>query len=127
MNLQTATKIAIKTAKESTLTHRIGAILYDRSNYCTACNRSFSECIVNSRTNQYSDHAESRVITKSIHYNIDFKHSTLVVVRVNRKGRLMLSRPCPSCTKLIEKFEIPRVYYSNDPLHRSRQNFKSLS
>ena len=128
MKLSTATKIATDSAKESTEKHRIGCIIFDSKNYVSGCNRTFNNCKVENRHTPYSEHAEATCINHAIHSGIDIKNSTLVVVRVNRKGSLMLAKPCRSCTKLIESVGIKKIYYSNDPLSRSHinQNFKSL-
>ncbi len=127
MNLTQATKIAIKVAKTSTEKHRVGAVIFDRSNYVSSPNRSFSVKVLNKST-PYSEHAEESVINKAIHSKINLKYSTLVVVRINSKNQLMLSKPCRNCQKLISNVGIPKTYFSNDPLHREfiPQNFKSL-
>lgn len=128
LTIEKATEIAINSAKESTERHKMGAVLFNQSQYVTGFNRTFSVKVQN-RNTQYSDHAEATVINHALHLGIDLTRSTLVVVRINNSGnQLMLAHPCKHCTTLIQKMKIPLVYYSSDPLHRelSSKNFKSL-
>lgn len=127
LTIQKATEMAIESAKTSNERHQVGAVIFDRSNYCVSVNRTFSVKVQN-RDTPYSEHAEANVITHALHSGINLERSILVVVRVNRCGNLRLAKPCKSCQKLINQFNIKRVYYSNDPLHREHtpENFKSL-
>ena len=127
MNLHQATNIAIETAKQSTEKHRVGCIIFDRKNYVSAHNRTFSVKVANKST-PYSEHAEATTINRAIHSKINIERSTLIVVRLNTKNNLMLAKPCFACTSLIKSVGIPKIYYSNDPLHREQipKNFKSL-
>lgn len=127
LNLTKATKLAIEAANNSTEKHRMGAVLYTGSQYVVGFNRTFSVQVQN-RNTQWSEHAEAEVINHALHLGFNLTQSTLVVVRINKSGNLLLARPCKHCTTLIQKMEIPRVHYSNDPLHREfiPKNFKSL-
>ena len=127
LNLFKATTLAIEAATQSTERHHMGATLYTKTQHITSFNRTFS-VIVRNRKTQYSSHAEESCITHALHLGFNLTQSTLVVVRINNKGSLLLARPCNHCTTLIQKMNIPRVYYSNDPLHRefTPENFKSL-
>jgi deoxycytidylate deaminase len=55
-------------------------------------------------------HAEIRALIRSVEKNPD----TLIVGRVNSKGKLCLSRPCPVCQLAISESGIKTVYYSAD-------------
>ena len=128
LNLTKATKIAIESASQSIERHKMGAVLFNKSQYVVGFNRTFSVKVQN-RNTQYSEHAEASVINHALHLGIDLSQTTLVVVRINNSGnQLMLAYPCKHCTILIQKMKIPRIFYSNDPLHRelSSKNFKSL-
>lgn len=127
MNLTQATKIAIEIAKTSIEKHRIGAVIFDRSNYVSSPNRCFSVKVLN-KSSPYSEHAEEGAINKAIYSKINLKHSTLIVVRINNKNQLMLAYPCRKCQKRISNVGIRNIYFSNDPLRREHihQNFKSL-
>lgn len=43
---------------------------------------------------------------------INFKKTSLFVIRTDSKGQLRESCPCEGCKKLINKLEIPRIIYS---------------
>jgi tRNA(Arg) A34 adenosine deaminase TadA len=51
-------------------------------------------------------HAESRVLRKSD------AGCTLYVARVTRDGRWAMSKPCPSCQKIIRSKRVKKVYYT---------------
>ena len=46
--------------------------------------------------------------------DIDFKHIDLYVYRADKRGELMLARPCPSCMQFIKDLGIRNIYYTND-------------
>jgi tRNA(Arg) A34 adenosine deaminase TadA len=56
-------------------------------------------------------HAELDVILKSGLDNLD-DHS-MIVLRVDRKGRLANSKPCPGCLSLIKSYNVNQVFYSD--------------
>lgn len=62
---------------------------------------------------RYSLHAEERVLRKVPGWR-DRESLTLVVVRVNKLGRLKNSRPCKRCTAFITRAGINRVLYSTN-------------
>ena len=128
MKLDKAIRIATESAKESKEKHKIGAILFDQSQYVTAFNHTHG-VNVSTRRNKWSEHAEASVINHALHLGFDLTQSTLVVVRVNKVGNLMLAKPCSHCEKLICRMEIPITYYSNDPFRREilPKKFKSLN
>ena len=45
--------------------------------------------------------------------DIDFKNVDLYIYRSYKNGELALSRPCPSCMKLITELGIKNIYYTN--------------
>lgn len=57
-------------------------------------------------------HAEFVAINKL--KNTDFSSLRLVVVRVNRLGILLNSKPCIGCKSIIEKLEFKEVWYSTN-------------
>lgn len=127
MNLTKATKIAISSAIQSQEKHKMGCIIYERSKYVSAPNRSFP-VLVRDRSTPYSLHAEAACINHALHGNINLKKSTLIVVRINNCGNLMLAKPCQKCQNLIKSVGIPKIYFSKDPMDRefTPDNFKSL-
>lgn len=58
-------------------------------------------------------HAELRALLKAREMVVD----TLVVGRVDRNGKLCMSRPCPVCQLAIAESNITNVYYSTDQGH----------
>lgn len=45
--------------------------------------------------------------------DINFRDVSLYVYREYKNGELALSRPCPSCMKLITELGIRHIYYTN--------------
>ena len=64
-------------------------------------------------------HAE-RAVVKSLGDTSQLHGCTLVVIRVNKQGGLLNSKPCESCTKFLEmcmkKYGLLKVMYSTSPL-----------
>ena len=56
-------------------------------------------------------HAELDVILKSGLDNLD-DHS-MIVLRVDRKGRLANSKPCLGCLSLLKSYNVDEVFYSD--------------
>ena len=56
-------------------------------------------------------HAELDVILKS--GEEDLEDHSMIVLRVDRKGRLANSKPCPGCLSLIKSYNLSDVYFSN--------------
>ena len=56
-------------------------------------------------------HAELDVILKSGLDSLD-DHS-MIVLRVDRKGRLANSKPCPGCLSLLKSYNVYEVFYSD--------------
>ena len=55
--------------------------------------------------------AELDVILKS--GEEDLEDHSMIVLRVDRKGRLANSKPCPGCLSLIKSYNLSDVYFSN--------------
>ena len=56
----------------------------------------------------FSKHAEMDAIIKS-RYNCD----TILVVRINKRGKLSCSRPCEKCIKFATDNGVKRIYFSD--------------
>lgn len=115
-NLEYLINECVKQAQKSTMEHRHGAILVcDGDIVCRSNNFH-----VTGDEERYSIHAEESIIRK-FRRELYPKRSyfLLIVVRLNnsRRDRLMLSKPCRRCTKLLNKCDwISRVVYSTDYL-----------
>lgn len=60
-------------------------------------------------------HAESHLISQLLDkYNSIDPNWTICVLRINRKGLILGSKPCENCHKLLSAVELNTVYYSTD-------------
>ena len=60
-------------------------------------------------------HSESRLISKLLDkYNTIDPNWSVVVLRINRKGLILGSKPCENCDKLLNAVGLNTVYYSTD-------------
>lgn len=112
MKIDKSVTIAKKAALDSNMKFRFGACLFDNHSFTIGFNRKFYVRHL-TRNKPFSIHAEEMSIIKASRLlNFDFKSSTLVVVRINNKGKLMPCTPCSYCQEMINKFEIKTVYFS---------------
>jgi hypothetical protein len=60
-------------------------------------------------------HAESHLISKLLdrYDSIDINWK-IVVLRINREGRILLSKPCKNCQKILDALELYNVFYSTN-------------
>lgn len=60
-------------------------------------------------------HSESRLISQLLdRYNTIDSSWVVVVMRINRKGLILGSKPCENCSKLLESVGLNNIYYSTD-------------
>jgi hypothetical protein len=60
-------------------------------------------------------HAESHLISKLLdRYNTIDTNWSIVVMRINRRGLILGSKPCENCSKLLDAVGLNNIYYSND-------------
>ena len=60
-------------------------------------------------------HSESRLIDKLLSkYNTINSTWKIVVMRINRKGLILGSKPCENCSKLLNSVGLNDIYYSTD-------------
>jgi tRNA(Arg) A34 adenosine deaminase TadA len=60
-------------------------------------------------------HAESHLISKLLDtYNTIDPNWTICILRINRKGLILGSKPCVNCAKLLIAVELNNIYYSDD-------------
>lgn len=60
-------------------------------------------------------HAESHLISKLLDkYNKIDNDWSIVVLRINRQGKVLLSKPCENCQKILDAVGLHRVYWSID-------------
>jgi len=106
-------KTAIKTALDSKHEFTVGCVVYSGSTIIkTACNTSQ---YLGYRKNLFlyipTRHAELNAI-HGVEREV-LKQASVLVVRVDRKGKLVSAQPCSACLKGLIKAQIRRVYYSN--------------
>ena len=60
-------------------------------------------------------HSESRLISKLLdRYNTIDSNWSIVVMRINRRGLILGSKPCENCDKLLRAVGLDNIYYSKD-------------
>lgn len=60
-------------------------------------------------------HAESHLISRLLDtYNTIDPNWSIVVLRINRKGLVLGSKPCENCAKLLSAVGLNNIYYSTD-------------
>lgn len=60
-------------------------------------------------------HAESHLVSKLLdRYNEIDDDLSIVVLRINRQGKMLLSKPCDNCQKILDAVGLHRVYWSID-------------
>lgn len=60
-------------------------------------------------------HSESHLISKLLDkYNSIDPNWSIVVMRINRKGLILGSKPCENCDKLLRAVGLNDIYYSTD-------------
>lgn len=60
-------------------------------------------------------HAESHLISKLLDtYNTIRPDWSLVVLRINRQGKILLSKPCKNCQRILDAVGLEKVYWSID-------------
>lgn len=60
-------------------------------------------------------HAESHLVSKLLdNYNTIDPNWTICVLRINRKGLILGSKPCCNCDKILNAVGLTQVYYSTD-------------
>jgi hypothetical protein len=60
-------------------------------------------------------HAESHLVSKLLdRYNEIDDDLSIVVLRINRQGKILLSKPCDNCQKILDAVGLHRVYWSID-------------
>lgn len=60
-------------------------------------------------------HSESYLVSKLLdRYNSIDTNLSIVNVRINRQGRILLSKPCENCQKILDAVGLKKVYWSID-------------
>lgn len=59
-------------------------------------------------------HAETDAVSKCWGKTIIDSNHTMIVVRLNSRGELYNSQPCPSCQKILDQIGIKHIWWSNN-------------
>lgn len=60
-------------------------------------------------------HSESHLVSKLLdRYNTIDPNWSVVVMRINRRGLILGSKPCENCNKLLNAVGLNTIYYSDD-------------
>lgn len=60
-------------------------------------------------------HAESHLISKLLDtYNTIRSDWSLVILRINRQGKILLSKPCNNCQIILNSVGLRKIYWSID-------------
>jgi len=101
---------ALKQARKSEHRHKIGAVIFSKKSIISsACNYpSRSAKSVTARED--SLHAEVMAIIRA---RRNLNNLSMLVVRINAKGKLMMAKPCEYCMSYIEYVGIKTIYFSD--------------
>jgi hypothetical protein len=107
--------LAIKKAEECTNRCRhISFILYGSKIVSVGINQLKTDSFAYRLYKYPFVHSELDAI-KKMPKNIDLSRCTLVNFRVSRRSNeFLLSKPCPSCTRLLDLYDLKDVYYTID-------------
>jgi deoxycytidylate deaminase len=105
--------LAVKEAMQSSHTFRLGCIIF-KGKKIISKGRNYKLKFTKAKSTYLkwpaSIHAELDAIMRA---RITLKGTNLIVVRINKNGKFLLSRPCPYCLQLIQHYGIKRIIYSN--------------
>lgn len=61
----------------------------------------------------HSIHAEVHAITSYQGSVQDFKHMSIVNIRLDKAGIVKMSRPCPNCLPLLRELQFKQIFFTN--------------
>ena len=102
-------RAAIKQAKKSQHRFKLGAAIAKKNKVLVAAPNEPKTHPRFSSGQYKSLHAEGNAIYKAIRQGMNIEGSTVYVFRKNHN----LAKPCPCCIKLMKKYGVKRVVYSN--------------
>ncbi len=107
--------LAIEESKKSDHRHHVGCVIFDKKNIIFVGYNTSQKSLksFNSKYQRwpFSVHAEVDAIIKA---KTNLKNTSLLVIRVNRTGQFLLSKPCSNCMGYINYVGIKHVFYSID-------------
>jgi deoxycytidylate deaminase len=106
-------KVLDEAEKSTVYPHRVGAIVFRGKRILGVGHNSNSLCSLHPKYVRYNEsvHAEQAAIS-SLDWS-KLRGASILVIRLTRRGKLAMSKPCAMCQALIEHVKIKKVYYSN--------------
>jgi hypothetical protein len=73
-------------------------------------------------------HAESHLVSKLLdRYNTIDPNWSMVVLRINRQGKILLSKPCDNCQKILDAVGFTKVFWSINEQNFSSNNHQYIN
>ena len=107
-------KKAIELAESSTSRYRVGAVIFKGSRILGVGNNELRFCSrIPAQYKNYNQslHAEQAAILDTPRNSL--KGSSILVVRITKRGELKMAKPCKMCSTFIDYVEIKNIFYSN--------------
>lgn len=110
MNYSAAIKETLKVANKSILRYRVGAIIYSGKNRSRGCNieKTHPWLLRDYKRNRISIHAEMVALLKA---RFSTHGSFMCIMRLDKKGNIMPSKPCSICLGLIKEAGVSQILY----------------
>jgi deoxycytidylate deaminase len=107
------TKFAVEEAKKSDFKYQVGAIVFNKNIIISyghnVAQRSVKHMLSKFQRWPNSIHAEVAAVLNA---KTDLRGMSLLVVRVNSKNQLVMSKPCEHCASYLSYVGIKKVYFS---------------
>lgn len=112
MNINTLINLAVEEAKRSTYKTKVGCIIFNKKKILSIGHnelRNIRKLHPKFQKWKGSVHAEIAAI---INAKKDLRGASLLVVRVNNRNQLRMSKPCEDCQKYMDYVGIKKIFYS---------------
>lgn len=104
----------MKLAEFSTCKQQHGAIIIKGGSVLSVgvnCNKN-DPTFIGEATKNWSVHAE--IAALRVLKDTNLKNATIYIARINKRGKPMMSKPCPKCEKAIKNAGITKIVYTID-------------
>jgi tRNA(Arg) A34 adenosine deaminase TadA len=98
-------------ALKSEMNFNHGAIVTHRGRIVGKGHNKYCNSNFNEKTSLHAEVCAIKDALKKITED-DLKKCQLIVIRVNREGECLNSKPCCNCTRFINQFKIKKVFHS---------------
>ena len=105
---------ALEECSKSTFRLKIGAVIFKGKRILGKGHNDIRSCSLSMKHRHWEEsiHAEQSALL-----NLDWnklKGCSILVMRISKKGKLGMCKPCPMCEKLIKHVGLKNIYYTND-------------